>query len=131
MIKVLLADDHPTNRKVVELVLAVANVELISVEDGAQAVQAFREDEFDLVLMDMQMPVMDGLTATRELRLLEAVDSRRRARIVMLTANALPEHVAAGQAAGADGHVAKPFNTSELLALVTESAATEETVAAA
>lgn len=130
-LRVLLADDHPTNRKVVELVLAVANVELISVEDGAQAVQAFREDEFDLVLMDMQMPVMDGLTATRELRLLEAVDSRRRARIVMLTANALPEHVAAGQAAGADGHVAKPFNTSELLALVTESAATEETVAAA
>ena len=130
-LRVLLADDHPTNRKVVELVLAAADVELTAVEDGAQAVQAFRDAEFDLVLMDMQMPVMDGLTATRELRLLEAVEGRPRARIVMLTANALPEHVAAGQAAGADDHVAKPFDTSELLALVTEPTETEADVAAA
>ena len=129
-LRVLLADDHPTNRKVVELILAVANVDLVSVEDGAQAVSAFREGEFDLVLMDMQMPVMDGLAATREIRLQEAADGRARARVVMLTANALPEHVAAGQAAGADGHVAKPFNTSELLALVTEPAAAEASVAA-
>ena len=127
-LRVLLADDHPTNRKVVELILAVANVDLVSVEDGAQAVSAFREGEFDLVLM--QMPVMDGLAATREIRLQEAADGRARARVVMLTANALPEHVAAGQAAGADGHVAKPFNTSELLALVTEPAAAEAPVAA-
>ena len=129
-LRVLLADDHPTNRKVVELVLAAANVELISVEDGAQAVAAFRDGVFDLVLMDMQMPVMDGLTATREIRLHEAAEGRPRARVVMLTANALPEHVAAGQAAGADGHVAKPFNTSELLALVTEPATTEASAAA-
>ena len=129
-LRVLLADDHPTNRKVVELVLAAAEVELTAVEDGAQAVQAFRDADFDLVLMDMQMPVMDGLTATRELRLHEAAEGRPRARIVMLTANALPEHVAAGRAAGADDHVAKPFDTSELLALVTEPAP-QETVAAA
>jgi len=130
-LRVLLADDHPTNRKVVELVLAAADVELTAVEDGAQAVQAFRDGEFDLVLMDMQMPVMDGLTATRELRLHEAAEGRPRARIVMLTANALPEHVAAGQAAGADDHVAKPFDTSELLALVTEPATTDRASAAA
>ncbi|MBX3477882.1 MAG: response regulator [Brevundimonas sp.] len=124
-LRVLLADDHPTNRKVVELVLAAARVELVSVENGAQAVEAFAAGTFDLVLMDMQMPVMDGLAATRELRRLEAAGGRPRARIVMLTANALPEHVAAGQAAGADGHVAKPFNTSELLALVCAPAAGE------
>ena len=129
-LRVLLADDHPTNRKVVELVLAAADVDLTAVEDGAQAVQAFRNGDFDLVLMDMQMPVMDGLTATRELRLHEAAEGRPRTRIVMLTANALPEHVAAGQAAGADHHVAKPFDTSELLALVTEPAP-QDAVAAA
>ena len=123
-LKVLLADDHPTNRKVVELVLAAANVDLVSVENGVQAVEAFRAGAFDLVLMDMQMPLMDGLAATRELRLHEAAEGRPHTRIVMLTANALPEHVAAGQAAGADGHVAKPFNTSELLALVCAPAAT-------
>jgi len=130
-LRVLLADDHPTNRKVVELVLAAADVDLTAVEDGAQAVQAFRDGDFDLVLMDMQMPVMDGLTATRELRLHEAAEGRPRARIVMLTANALPEHVAAGQAAGADHHVAKPFDTSELLALVTEPTGPDRASAAA
>jgi CheY-like chemotaxis protein len=66
---VLIADDHPTNRKVVELILAQAAVDLVSVEDGAQALAACRTQTFDLVLMDMQMPVMDGLTAVREIRL--------------------------------------------------------------
>jgi signal transduction histidine kinase/CheY-like chemotaxis protein len=117
-IRVLLADDHPTNRRVVELILAQAAVDMTSVEDGAQAVAAYREGAYDLVLMDMQMPVMDGLTATREIRLHEAAMGLDRTPIVMLTANALAEHVAAGQAAGADRHLAKPFNAAELLELV-------------
>lgn len=118
--KVLMADDHPTNRKVVELILAGAAVELTSVEDGSQAIEAVKAQAFDLILMDMQMPVMDGLTAVREVRKLEAEAGSRRTPIVMLTANALPDHIAAGQAAGADRHLAKPFDAAELLALVAE-----------
>jgi len=117
-IRVLMADDHPVNRRVVEMILAQANVALTSVEDGAEAVQAMRDGEYDLVLMDMQMPVMDGLTATREIRLHEAAMGLARTPIVMLTANALPEHVKAAEAAGADRHLPKPFNAAELLNLV-------------
>ena len=116
--RVLLADDHPVNRRVVEMILAQAEVAMTSVEDGAQAVQAARDSDFDVILMDMQMPVMDGLTATREIRLHEAAMGLGRTPIVMLTANALPEHIAAAEAAGADLHLAKPFDAAELLNLV-------------
>jgi len=117
-IRVLLADDHPVNRKVVEMILAEANVELTSVENGAEAVQACRDGDFDIILMDMQMPVMDGLTATREIRLHEAAMGLARTPVVMLTANALAEHIASAEAAGADRHLAKPFDAAELLQLV-------------
>ena len=117
-IRVLLADDHPVNRKVVEMILAQANVELTSVENGAEAVQACRDGDFDIILMDMQMPVMDGLTATREIRLNEAAMGLARTPVVMLTANALAEHIASAEAAGADRHLAKPFDAADLLQLV-------------
>ena len=130
-VRVLLADDHPTNRRVVELILAQAHVDLTSVEDGAQAFAAFCAQPFDLVLMDMQMPVMDGLTATREIRAHEAAMGAARTPIVMLTANALAEHVAAGQAAGADSHLSKPFSAEDLLTLVAECAAADPRAIAA
>ena len=117
-VRVLMADDHPVNRRVVEMILAQADVALTSVEDGAQALQAVRDGDYDLILMDMQMPVMDGLTATREIRLHEAAMGLGRTPIVMLTANALPEHVSAAEAAGADRHLPKPFDAAELLHLV-------------
>ena len=119
-IRVLLADDHPTNRRVVELILGQAAVDITSVENGAEAVAAYRDGDFDLVLMDMQMPVMDGLTATREIRRHETKNGIGRTPLVMLTANALPDHVAAGVAAGADRHMAKPFNAAELLEMVSD-----------
>jgi len=117
-LRILVADDHPTNRRVVELILDQAAVDLVSVEDGAQAVEACRATTFDLVLMDMQMPVMDGLTATREIRLHEVAMGMPRTPIVMLTANALPEHISAGLEAGADRHLAKPFSVEALIAMV-------------
>jgi signal transduction histidine kinase/ActR/RegA family two-component response regulator len=119
-VRVLVADDHPTNRRVIELILGQALADIFTVENGAEAVEAFRTQDFDLVLMDMQMPVMDGLTATREIRLHEAAMGDGRVPIVMLTANAMPEHVAAGRAAGADHHLAKPFDAAELLTIVAD-----------
>ena len=119
-LRILAADDHPTNRRVVELILDSAAFDLVSVENGAQAVEAYRAQTFDLVLMDMQMPVMDGLTAVREIRLHEAVLGLPPAPVVMLTANALPEHLDKALAAGADRHMAKPFSVEDLLAMVAD-----------
>jgi len=114
LLRVLLADDHPTNRKVVELMLEDL-AEVVSVENGAEALMALGTDIFDVVLMDMQMPVMDGLEATRRIRETEAAAGRASTPIVMLTANALPEHVAASHAAGADRHLEKPVTLAGLL----------------
>ena len=114
MLRVLLADDHPTNRKVVELMLSEL-AEVVSVENGAEALAALATDVFDIVLMDMQMPVMDGLEATRRIRETEAAAGRGSTPVVMLTANALPEHVAASHAAGADRHLEKPVTLAGLL----------------
>ena len=129
-VRVLIADDHPTNRKVVELILGQSPVDLVMVEDGAQALDATKAQPFDLILMDMQMPVMDGLTAVREIRLHETAQGAPRTPIVMLTANALPDHIAAGKAAGADRHLAKPFDAAELIALVSELGGERRTLAA-
>jgi signal transduction histidine kinase/ActR/RegA family two-component response regulator len=123
--RVLLADDHPTNRKVIELFLQAADIELVMTENGAEAFERFREQSFDCVLMDMQMPVMDGLTATREIRLHEATHGLSRTPVVMLTANAMPEHVAAAASAGADRHLSKPINAELLLSTIAEMAETK------
>ena len=113
-LRILLADDHPANRKVVEIMLGATEMELVAVEDGKQALDAFVGGGFDLVLMDMQMPVMDGLTATAAIRRYEADHGLKRTPILMLTANAMAEHVEAGRAAGADGHLTKPVTMAGL-----------------
>jgi CheY-like chemotaxis protein len=120
-LRVLVADDHATNRKVVDLILTGAGAETTCVEDGAQALDAFRAGVFDLVLMDMQMPVLDGLSAVRAIREWEKSQGRPPTLVMMLTANTLPEHVSAGIEAGADGHIPKPITAGRLLAAVDEA----------
>ena len=113
--RVLVAEDHPTNRKVVEIVLEPFGVELTMVEDGQAALDALDSAKFDAVLMDMQMPVMDGLSATRAIRAREKATGAPPILVVMLTANAMEEHVAAAESAGADLHLAKPLHPAQLL----------------
>tara|TARA_R110002167_G_scaffold1086_4_gene4673 strand:- start:634 stop:3129 length:2496 start_codon:yes stop_codon:yes gene_type:complete len=120
-LRILLADDHPANRKVIEIMLAATAMELVTVENGSQALDAFVEGEFDLVLMDMQMPVMDGLTATQAIRAFEATRGGNRAAILMLTANAMAEHVTQSLAAGADGHLTKPITLAALFTAMTDA----------
>ncbi len=119
-LRLLVADDHPTNRQVVKLMLDDV-AELTFVEDGAQAVEAFERGAYDAILMDMQMPVMDGLTALGQIRRREQDMGLARTPAIMLTANALPEHVASACAAGADLHLAKPFTASDLFKAIEEA----------
>ncbi len=121
-LSVLLVDDHAVNRRVVEMMLAHAEVDITSVENGQEAVDAFAAGRFDLVLMDMQMPVKDGLTATREIRLMERSRGGAATPVFLLTANASPEHVEAGRQAGAGRHLTKPISAQALLEAVAEVA---------
>jgi two-component system, sensor histidine kinase len=115
-LRVLLAEDHPTNQKVVQLILAPFGAEIVTVGDGAQAVDAFRPGDFDVVLMDMQMPVMDGLAATAALRRVEArAPAAPQTPVIVLTANAMQQHCEAALAAGADLHLAKPISARSLI----------------
>ncbi|MFN3229507.1 MAG: ATP-binding protein [Asticcacaulis sp.] len=116
--RILLAEDHPANRRVVELILDGAGLELIAVENGALAVEAFKQEAFDLVLMDMQMPVMDGLTAIQEIRRYETETHQPHTPIYVLTANAMPEDERRSRAAGADAHLTKPLAADVLLRAV-------------
>jgi len=113
-LRVLVADDHPTNLKVVELILGAAGCELVQLENGALALEAVKTQAFDVVLMDLQMPVMDGLSAITAIRAWELAHDRPRSPILALSANALPEHVQAARAAGADAHLAKPLTAAAL-----------------
>ena len=97
--------------------------ELCCVEDGAQAVAAFDQAPFDMILMDMQMPVMDGLTALRKIRWSEQERSLSRTPAIMLTANALPEHIASALAAGADVHLSKPFTAGQVFDAIEDALA--------
>ena len=129
-LRVLLADDHPTNRRVVQVLFADLPVDLVCVENGEQACEAFAFQRFDLVLMDMQMPVMDGLTAVRAIRERERLRGMSHTPIVMLTANALPAHQAASLAAGADLHMAKPIEAAKLFGVL-QAVADHQAVAVA
>ena len=113
--RILLAEDHPTNQRVVQLILESLGVELIIACNGREALDRLAAEPFDLVLMDMQMPEMDGLTATAELRRLEAEAGAPRIPVIMLTANALDEHVKASFDAGVDAPLAKPIRPDALI----------------
>jgi PAS domain S-box-containing protein len=115
-LRILLAEDHPTNQRVVQLILAPLGVDLTIVGDGGEAVELFRPGLFDLILMDMQMPLVDGLSATRQIRALEREAGAPPTPIAMLTANAMDEHRRVAAEAGADGHIAKPITPETLVA---------------
>jgi CheY-like chemotaxis protein len=113
--RVLLAEDHIVNQKVVQALIG-DRFDLMMVGDGQAAVEAFKSQHFDLILMDTHMPVMDGLTAIRQMRALEANAGQARTPIVSLTADALAEHIEIAYRAGADAHLAKPITAASLLA---------------
>jgi two-component system, sensor histidine kinase and response regulator len=113
--RVLLAEDNAVNREVALALLADTGLVIDTAEDGAQALAMARAQRYDLILMDMQMPVMDGLQATRALR---ASANGRDVPIIALTANAFSEDRAACLAAGMNDHIAKPVQAQHLYELL-------------
>ena len=116
--RVLLVEDNTINQRVVQALLEPFEIDLDIAENGLQATHAFAGGRYDVVLMDMQMPVMDGLEATRTIRALETESGADRTPVVMLTANASDAHRLQALGAGADDVVAKPFTPVELLGAV-------------
>ncbi|HWQ86243.1 PAS domain-containing protein [Brevundimonas sp.] len=112
-LRVLLADDASANRELVAAIMGGLGVDLDTVCNGAEAVEAARSGDYDLILMDVHMPVMDGLAATRAIRGMGGAVARTP--IVALTANVQPDHVERCLAAGMNGHVGKPIQLAELL----------------
>ncbi|MGZ6827970.1 MAG: response regulator, partial [Mycobacteriales bacterium] len=113
-LRVLLAEDNVVNQKVASLILHRLGQQPDVVSNGQEALEAVRARPYDLVLMDVQMPVMDGLEATRRIR--AEVAPSRQPRIVAMTANALVEDREACFAAGMDDYLAKPVRSDELAA---------------
>jgi len=113
-LRVLAAEDNSVNQLVLRTLLQQVGLDPHIVSDGAEAVAAWREQAWDVILMDVQMPVMDGPTATRTIRAAEAETGRPRTPILALTANAMAHQVAEYAAAGMDGFIAKPIKVEEL-----------------
>jgi signal transduction histidine kinase/ActR/RegA family two-component response regulator len=121
-LRVLAAEDNAVNQLVLKTLLHQMGVEPTVVDNGQLAVAAWETGDWDVILMDIQMPVMDGLTATAQIRAREAAEGRARTPIVALTANAMSHHVEQYSAAGMDSHVAKPIQAAELFAALTRAA---------
>lgn len=115
-LEILVVDDSDVNREVAQEFLRAAGHEAIGTCDGHEAVRLAASRDFDLILMDMRMPGLNGLDATREIRMLDG--PRGRVPIVAVTANALDEHAEECRLAGMSGHLAKPFTQTELLGVV-------------
>ena len=115
MSKILAVDDSASMRQMVAFTLKGAGYDVVEAADGAKALQAAKGDAFNLVISDVNMPVMDGITLIKELRTLA---NYKFTPILMLTTESGPEKKQEGKAAGATGWIVKPFNPDQLISTV-------------
>ena len=120
-LRVLAAEDNTTNRLVLEAMVGILGFDMDIVGDGQAAVEAWRMGDYDVILMDIQMPVMDGIEATRRIRAEEGRTGRPRTAIVAVSANAMNHQVEEYLAAGMDRHVAKPIELARLHGAIVEA----------
>jgi CheY-like chemotaxis protein len=121
---ILAADDHEVNRRILNLLLEPHGCRLTLVENGAEAVEAASVERFDAILMDMQMPVMDGLEATRRIRI--SCETNAGTPIIALTANALDVHRQAWEAAGVHAFLTQPIDPAMLARTLADACAASE-----
>lgn len=117
-LRVLIVDDHPVNRQMLRLLIEAAGCEAVEAGDGLEAVVQATVGGFDLILMDVRMPRLDGLEATRRIRGLSSVGE---VPILAVTADAMPEDAARCLAAGMDAHLAKPITHERLYAAIDQT----------
>ena len=127
-LRLMLAEDNDLNAEIAKMLLEDAGVIVTAVGDGQQAVSLFQEEPagtFDVILMDIMMPVMDGLTATKTIRALDRPDART-IPIIAMTANAFEEDAQKCLAAGMNAHLAKPLDIGKLIATIAQYKAKEK-----
>jgi len=120
-LRILAAEDNPTNQLILHALLEPMNVEITIVENGALAVEAVENQRFDLILMDAQMPVLNGPEAATAIRRLEAERGLARTPILALTANVMSHQLASYTEAGMDGFIAKPIDAGKLYEAITQA----------
>lgn len=125
-LSLLMADDHAANRQLVAALLSAMDVDIEFAEDGQLAVVAAGQRKFDVILMDMQMPVMDGIAATREIR--AANGPNQETPIIALTANIMQDHVKQCFDAGMQEHVGKPIDPHTLIDAISRQLLGPETI---
>jgi signal transduction histidine kinase/CheY-like chemotaxis protein/streptogramin lyase len=116
--RVLIAEDNPVNQKLLDRILAKKGLEVVAVADGKEALEATQRERFDLILMDIQMPVMDGIAATRAIREREQSLGLHRVPIIAVTANGMFQCREECFSVGMDGYVVKPFGPANLFAAI-------------
>lgn len=114
-LNILAVDDNQTNRRVFDMVLSPMGINLTLCENGLEAFEAFKINNFDVILMDLQMPVMDGLTSIKKIREYEIDNQLNQIPIIAVSANAMSHHIEEAISAGANMHIAKPFTLQSLV----------------
>jgi CheY-like chemotaxis protein len=117
-LRILIAEDSVDNRLLLQMYFKGSPHQLTFAENGSAAVDRFAAGNFDVILMDMQMPIMDGLSATRAIRALEQERRGPAIPIIALTANAYPQDIELSIKAGCQCHLSKPISKPKLLSAV-------------
>ena len=117
-VRVLVVEDSSIGREVLKRALPKIDAETTWALNGSEAVRAFAQGAFDVVLMDLRMPGMDGIAAIREMRAFEALNRQARTPILVVSAHAATEDKRASMEAGADLHMAKPYDVPTLLGAI-------------
>lgn len=118
LLHILLVDDSEDNRFLVKAYLKNTNYKLDTAENGQKAIEKFQSNVYDIILMDVQMPIMDGYTATRQIRILERKNKSKPTPIIAMTAHALKEDEQKSLNAGCDAHLTKPIRKPVLLEII-------------
>ncbi|NCB12538.1 MAG: response regulator, partial [Erysipelotrichia bacterium] len=117
---VLVAEDNPNNQKLIEILLKKVGINPVIVSNGKDAVEEYKKREFDLILMDVNMPILDGISAMKQIKILEQRVNTKKTPIVALTANSIAGDKERYLQQGMDGYLSKPIEFEKLLSILGE-----------